>query len=134
MGKLSILVWYNLKSHGNILHAPVCALLDTPINQGQYGLAKFRSIFAEFFKDPYKIHAWVAVATPQQREIWTHQPPVTVVTETEDIISYEKDSVMHTLIHLEDSDDKEDGHINSPSKPLSLDSTREPIHPSENIY
>ena len=54
-----------------------------------------------------------------------------MVTDREDRDSNDEDIVMHPLIHLEDSDDKENGHGDSPSKPLSLELTREPVHSSE---
>ena len=101
MGKHSVLVWNNVKSQRTILHAPGCALPETPINQGQGGLTKFHSMFAEIFRVPYRIHACVAVATPHQRDRWTHHTPGTVVTDREESESNNKDSVMYSLIHLE---------------------------------
>ena len=38
---------------------------------------------------------------------------------------------MHPLIHQEDSYDKEDGHRYLTSKPPSLETTWEPVHPSK---
>ena len=83
MGKRSVLVWENGKYQSTILHAPGCDLPETSINQGQYLLTKFHSMFLEFFKEPDRIHACVVVATPQQRERWTRQPPGTLVTDIE---------------------------------------------------
>ena len=54
-----------------------------------------------------------------------------MVTDREDRDSNDEDIVMHPLIHLEDSDDEENSHVDSPSKPLSLGLTREPVHSSE---
>ena len=52
----------------------------------------------------------------QQREEWTNQPRGAVVTETEDIDSDNKVSLMPPLIYPEDSDDKEDNHCEYPRK------------------
>ena len=46
------------------------------------------------------MHACATVATPHQREIWTRQPPGTVVTDIEDRDYNDEDSVMHPLIHM----------------------------------
>ena len=131
MGKCSVLVWYNGKSQRAIDHAPGCTLQLTPINQGQYGLSKFHRMLTGFFKDPDRIHACAEVATPQQKEIWKHQPTGAVVSYTEDSKSEETDIFMHPLIHLEESNDEEDGHGNSLSKPMSLESTQEPVCPNK---
>ena len=82
MGKNSVLVWNNYKYQRNNLHDPGYYLPETPINQGQDSLTKFQSMFAEFFKEPDRIHVCFAVATSQQWERWTHQHPGTVVTDT----------------------------------------------------
>ena len=100
MGKRSILVWDNSKSHRTILNAPGCAILETPVNQGQDGLTKFHSMFAEFSKYPERMHACATVATPHQRERWTRGPPRTIVTDTEYSNSGNEDSFMHPLIYL----------------------------------
>ena len=72
MGKRSILVWNNGKLQMNILQAPGCSLPEKSMNQGQERLTKFYSMFAEFFNKLDQVHAFPAVATPQQREWWTH--------------------------------------------------------------
>ena len=104
MGKHSILVWNNGKSQRTILHATGYNLPETSINNGQESLTKFYSMFAKNFKESDRVHAYLAVATTQQREEWTHQPRGVVVTETEDSDSENKDSVIHLLIYPEDSD------------------------------
>ena len=48
MGKRYVLVRNNKKSQSNIIHAPICALIDMSIYQGQEGLTKVYIIFAEF--------------------------------------------------------------------------------------
>ena len=65
-------MWNNGKSKRIILHSNGCALPKTSINQGQEGLTKFYSMFAEISKDLERVHAFPEVATPQQREEWTH--------------------------------------------------------------
>ena len=90
-------------------------------------------MFAGFFKDPYRIHACAAVVTQHQKEIYTRQLPITVVIDTKDSDSNDEDSVMNPLIHLEDSENKENIHGYSPSKPPTSDPTREPVNTS-NIY
>ena len=67
MEQQPILVWNNGKPQRIILHAPGCALPETFINQGQEGLTKFYSIFAEFFREWERIHTCQAVANTQQR-------------------------------------------------------------------
>ena len=65
-------------------------------------------MIAKFFKKSDRIHACPAAATPQHREEWTHRSHHVVVTDTEDIYSYDKGSVMPPLIYPEEYDDKED--------------------------
>ena len=86
-----------------MLHAPGCALLETSTNQGKEVLTKFYSMFAEFFMEPDRVHACQSVATPQQREECNHQPSSSVVTDTDDSNSDEKESAMPLLIYPEDS-------------------------------
>ena len=50
---------------------------------------------------------------------------------TEDSDYYNEDSVMYPIIHLEDSDEEEDDHGDSPRKLLSSDPTWETVHQSE---
>ena len=52
------------------------------INQGQEGLTKLYSMFAESFKESDRVHACPAVATPQQMEEGAHHPRGAVVTDT----------------------------------------------------
>ena len=65
MGKRSILVLNNGKLQRIILHAPGYALPETSINQGQEGLTKFYSMFAEFFKESDMVHTSPSVVTTQ---------------------------------------------------------------------
>ena len=81
MDKCSVLVWDNGKSHSNILHAQGCDISETLIDKCQDVLTKFNIMFVEFFKESYRIHACVTVATPWQRKRWNHQTPVTVVID-----------------------------------------------------
>ena len=94
MGKRSFLVYKNSKSQRTILHDPGCAFPKMPINQGQEVINKFYSMFAEFFKELYRVHACLEVATTQQREEWTHQPHSAAITDTEYSDSDNKESVM----------------------------------------
>ena len=55
-------------------------------------------MFVELFKELDRFHTFPAVATPQQREEWTHQPHGAVVTDMEDIDPDEKNSVITLLI------------------------------------
>ena len=82
MGKRYILLWNNSKSQRFILHSPRCAFPETSINQVQEGLAKLYSMSVVFFKESDRVHACLAVTAPQQREEWTHQSRVDVVTDT----------------------------------------------------
>ena len=84
MGKHYILVCNNGKPQRNKLHAPVCTLPEKPINQGQEGMTNFYSMLAEYFKESGRVHARPSVATPKQREEWTHQSRGTMVTDTDD--------------------------------------------------
>ena len=84
MLKCYILVWNNGKSQNTIFHDPVCALLETSINQGQEGLTKFYSMLAEFFRESDRAHACPVVATPHQREEWTYHPRGAVVIKMEE--------------------------------------------------
>ena len=68
MGKHSVLVCNNGKYQSIILHAPGCALPEMTINQGQEGLTKFYSMFAEFFNLLGRVHTCPEVTMPQQRE------------------------------------------------------------------
>ena len=61
--KRSILVWDNRKSQRTVLHALGYALPETPINKGQDVPTKFHSMFADFFKEPGRMHACATVAT-----------------------------------------------------------------------
>ena len=108
MGKNSFLVWNNGKPQRAILHDPGCALPEASINQGQEGLTKFYSMFAELFKELYQVHTCPAVATSHQREGWTHQTCCAMVTDTKDRDFDDKDNLMPPLIYPEDSDYKED--------------------------
>ena len=67
MVKLSVLLWDNGKPQMIVLQAPVCALPETSINQVLEVLTKFYRMFAEIFKESYRVHTFPEVATPQQR-------------------------------------------------------------------
>ena len=118
MVKCYIFVWDNGKSQSTILIAPGYALLEMSINQGQEGLTKFYSMFAEFFKKSDRVHAFPAVATTQQREWWTHHPCGAVVTDTKESDSDEEDSVMPPLIYPEGFNDED-----SMNEPTSVEPT-----------
>ena len=126
MRKRSILVWKKGKSKNTILHAPVWALLETYINQGQEVLTNFYIMLAEFFKESDRVHSCPEVSTPQQREEWTHQPCGAVVTYMEDRKSDDKDSVIPLLIYPEDYDNNE-----SLRDPPSMEPTTETGPPSK---
>ena len=51
MGKFSHPVWNNGKPQSTIIHAPGFSLLEMIINQGQNGLTKFYSMFADFLRN-----------------------------------------------------------------------------------
>ena len=57
MVKCSVLVCNNGKSQRNIIHAPGCVLTEMSINQGKEVLTKFYIMFADFFKESYRVHA-----------------------------------------------------------------------------
>ena len=82
MGKHYILVRNKRKSQRTIIHAPRCAFPETSINKGQLGRTKFYSTLAEIFRESYRVYACSSVATPHQREEWTHQPRGAMVTDT----------------------------------------------------
>ena len=84
MGKRPVLVRNNRKPKSTIFHALGCDLPETSINKVQAGLTKFYSMFAEFVKELYRVHTCPAVAIPQKREEWTHQPCGAMVTDMKD--------------------------------------------------
>ena len=90
-------------------------------------------MFTEIFRESDRFHAFPEVATPQQREEWTHQPHGSVVTETEGRDSDNKDRVKHLLIYPEDPDDKDDNPQESLRNSPSMEPTTEPGPPSENL-
>ena len=96
------------------------------INQGQEGLTKFYSMFAEIFKESDRVHTCPEVATTQQGEEWTHHTHGAVVTYTEEINSDDKDSMMPLLIYPEESNNEE-----SLRDPTSVEPTPEPVPPNE---
>ena len=77
-------------------------------------------MFAEFFKESDRVHAFQAVSMPQRGG---GHPHGAVVSDTEDSNSDGKDSVMPQLIYLDKSDDEEYNPRESLSDPL----TTEPI-------
>ena len=77
------------------------------------------------------VHSCPTVATPQQREEWTHYPHGAVVADTEDRKSDKKDCVIPPLIYPEDYDNKEDDPRESPSDPTSAEPTPELGPPRE---
>ena len=102
MGKHSVLMWNNRKSQRTILPALGCALSEMPINQDQEVLTKFYSMYAKNFKELERTQDCQEVATPQQREDWTHHLHGAVVTDTEESDSDYEDSVMTLLIYPEE--------------------------------
>ena len=76
-------------------------------------------------------HAWPAVATPQQREEWTHQPCGAVVIDTDDSDLDDEDSVIPPLIYLEDYCNKDQYALEYLSDPPSAEPTPESGPPSE---
>ena len=88
-------------------------------------------MLVEFFKELDRFHSFLAVSTPQQREEWTQQIRGAVVIDTDDRNSEDKDSVMPTLIYLENSGEEEDDPCESPSNPPYTEPTLEPGPPSE---
>ena len=88
----------NNKYQRNILHAPGCAVPYISINKVQEGLTKLCNMYAEFTKESDRVHAYLSVATLQQREEWTHHTCVAMATETEEIKSDDEESVMNLLI------------------------------------
>ena len=131
MVKHYILVWNNGEPQRIILHALGCDIPETFTNEGQEGITEFYRMFAENFKESNRVHACPAVATPYQREEWTHQTHGAVVKDTEDINLDDEDSLMPTLMYLEEYDDKEDNPLESLSDPTSVEPTPEPGPPSE---
>ena len=53
---------------------------------------------AELTKESDRVHAYLSVATLQQREEWTHHTFFAMATETEEIKSDDEESVMNLLI------------------------------------
>ena len=102
-----------------------CDLLERSINQGQEVLTKLYSMFAKK-KESERVHACTAVATPQQRGEWKHNPRVAVVTDIEDSNSDDEYSWTPPFFYPEDSNDEE-----SLSDPPSAEHTPEPVSPSE---
>ena len=124
-------MWDNGKSQRTILHTTSFALPEMSIHKVHEGLTKFYSMLAEIFKESDRVHTYPLVATLQQREEWTCQPHVAVVTYTEYRDLYNKDSVIPSLIYLKESNDKdEDPHV-STSDPPSTEPTPEPGSPRE---
>ena len=130
-GKHSILVRNNVRPQRNILHDTEFNLPETSINQGQEVLTKLYGMLEEIFKESDRVHACPAVATPQQREEYTHQPHGAVVTYTEDSDSYDKDILMPKLIYPEDFNNEEDDPHESLNNPPSSDPNSEPGPPSK---
>ena len=83
-------------------------------------------MFAGVFKESDRVHACPAVATTQQRDVWTHHTRVSLVTDMEDRNLDYKYSVMPFLFYPEEYNNED-----SLSDLPSTDPTPYPGPPSE---
>ena len=113
---------------------PSCSWMGSPRDvhtSGSVGTNQVPHQVCVIFKESYMVISCPVVATPQNREDWTHQTCSDVVIDTEDSNLDDKYSVMPALIYSEVSYKKLYNPREYLRDPSSAEPTPEPGPPSE---